>query len=141
MAQQALVSGAGLEKLKSFIAKQGGDTAVVDDYSRFPRASVKKDIVAWESGVVHGISAKSIGLASQHTGAGRATKEDAVDLAAGIYIHKKVGDRVYKGESLATVYGNNKNKVANAEKEAAKAFSINREKPDRPEMMKEILGL
>lgn len=141
MAQQALVSGAGLEKLKSFIARQGGDMAVTEDYSLFPHASVKKDILAPESGFIESICAKSIGLASQHTGAGRATKEDVVDLAAGIYIHKKVGDRVYKGEVLATIYGNHKNKVTNAEKEAAKAFSISREKPRRPELIKEVLGL
>lgn len=141
MAKQALASGAGLEKLRSFVLRQGGDVGVIDDYSLFPHASIKKEIQAAEGGFVNEISAKAIGLASQHTGAGRATKEDAVDLAAGIYLHKKVGDKVNKGDVLATVYGNNKNKVSNAVKEAAKAFTVGRERAERPEMIKEILGL
>ena len=141
LAKQALVSGAGLVKLRSFVERQGGNPAVVDDYSLFPQASVKKDLVAGQNGYVSKIDARSIGMASQHTGAGRATKEDDIDLSAGIYLHKKVGDKVTKGDILATFYGNNRAKVAAAEKEAVKAFEISKEKAEKPELVKEILGI
>ncbi|MEE0740929.1 MAG: pyrimidine-nucleoside phosphorylase [Emergencia sp.] len=141
MAQHALQSGAGLEKLRSFIRRQGGDGAVIDDYDLFPYAGYHQDIVAEQSGYIHEICAKTIGLASQHTGAGRATKEDHVDLAAGLYLHKKMGDRVSKGEVIATLYGNQKSKLAAGVKEAQSAFVIRQEKTEKPKLIKEVLGL
>ena len=77
----------------------------------------------------------------QHTGAGRATKEDTIDLSAGIYVHKKVGDAVSKGDILATFYGNDAAKLDNAIEEARKAFVISPEKVERPKLIKEIIGL
>lgn len=141
MAQQALHSGAGLEKLRNFIKAQGGNPGVIDDYDLFPSASQKVEIRADEAGFIEEIEARAIGCASQHTGAGRAAKEDSVDLAAGIVLHKKVGDKVVKGEVLATLYANDRKKLAAAEKEAAKAFSIGGEKPKKPLLVKEILGI
>ena len=141
MARQALESGAGLAKLKSFISHQGGDAEVVEDYSLFPQSTLTKEILAGESGFVHAVDARAIGAASQHTGAGRATKEEKVDLSAGIVIHKKVGDRVSKGERLATVYCSSRGKLPNAEKEVKGAFSLSGEKPQEPQLVKEILGL
>lgn len=140
-AKDALYSGKGLEQLRSFIAAQGGDGRVVDDYSVFPQASVKKDLLAEEDGFIKGIAARTIGLASQHTGAGRATKEDTIDLSAGIYLHKKVGDRVKKGDVLATFYSNDRKRVENAMAEAKKAFEISGEPVEKPKLIKEIIGL
>lgn len=141
MAQHALHSGVALDKFRKFITRQGGNATVVDDYSLFPEASAHLSVLAEESGFVHEISAKAIGIASQHTGAGRATKEDSVDFSAGVYLHKKVGDKVNRGEVIATVYGNNKTKVSLAVKEAEKAFVIGKEKPGKTALIKEVLGL
>ena len=106
MTSAALQNGKGLEKLRQFVQAQGGNPAVVDDYSLFPQHSLKRELKAEKAGYVEKIEAKSIGLASQHTGAGRATKEDEIDLSAGIYVCKKVGDRVEPGDVLAEFYGN-----------------------------------
>ena len=80
-------------------------------------------------------------IASQHTGAGRATKEDAIDLSAGVYLKKKVGDAVKKGDVLAVFYGNDPKKLENGMNEAAKAFRITDEPADRPVLIKKIIGL
>ena len=48
--------------------------------------------------------ADEIGVASMILGAGRATKEDVIDLAVGLVLHKKVGDKVEEGESILTIY-------------------------------------
>lgn len=141
MAMQAIQSGAALEKMKKFIKAQGGNPDVVDDYSLLPQAKLSKELVADRNGYVAKIEARQIGLASQHTGAGRATKEDSIDLAAGVVLNKKVGDRVSKGDVLATFYGDDMKKVTNAEKEAAKAFTIVDEKVEKPVLVKEIIGL
>ena len=124
MASHALKSGKALEKLKIFIEGQGGDSRVIDDYSLFPQNTISMDVIAMEDGYVSEIKAKAIGLASQHSGAGRGTKEESIDLSAGVYLEKKVGDKVLKGEVLAKVYGNNKDKVKTGVKEAMNAFTI-----------------
>lgn len=141
MAWRALKSGEALNKLRLFIKRQGGNPDVVEDYSLFPQSSVKKELIAEESGYISEITAKSIGMASQHTGAGRATKEDSIDLSAGVIIEKKIGDKVKKGDVLATFYGNDKEKVDAAEKEAAKAFVITDKKVVKRILIKEVMGI
>lgn len=141
MAANALRNGSGLDMLGKFIAAQGGNPKVVEDYSLFPQASSKIELKADSSGYVSKIAAKLIGMASQHTGAGRATKEDEIDLAAGVLLNKKVGDYVQEGEVLATFCGNNEAKLANALEEAKKAFEISDERVDRPKLIKQIIGL
>ena len=71
MARQAMASGAGLEKLRSLIRRQGGDDKVIDDYSLLPVSKIKADVIAQKGGYVESIVAGEIGLASQRTGAGR----------------------------------------------------------------------
>lgn len=130
-AKDALHSGRALEKLASFIEGQGGDPAVVEDYSLFPQPTTYQKVLAQESGYVTEIQARSIGLASQHSGAGREKKEDPIDLSAGIILRKKVGDPVTKGDVLAEVSGRDSLKVRQGAEEAAKAFTIG---PTAPEL-------
>lgn len=141
MTKKAMEDGTGLEKLRSFIEAQGGNPAVVDDYSLFPQHSVALELYAEEDGYVASIEARRIGLASQHTGAGRATKEDDIDLSAGVYVCKKVGDPVQKGDVLATFYGNDHKKVEGAVAEASAAFTITAEPVQPPTLIKNIIGL
>ncbi len=130
-AKEALRSGRALEKLAQFIEGQGGDPAVVEDYSLFPQPTSYQKVLAQESGYVTEIQARSIGLASQHSGAGREKKEDPIDLSAGIILRKKVGDSVAKGDVLAEVSGRDSLKVRQGAEEAAKAFTIG---PTAPEL-------
>ncbi len=141
MAAEALASGKGLAQFRKFAQAQGGNPAVVDDYTLFPQAAHHLELLAETDGYVQKIAARTIGLASQHTGAGRATKEDQIDLAAGVYLHKKVGDAVKQGDVLATFYGNDPAKLENGRQEAAKAFTIGAAQPERPQLIKKIIGL
>lgn len=141
MAKEALADGRGLAKLREFISAQGGNPKVIEDYTLFPQHSVQKEIYAESSGYVTGIEAGKIGLASQHTGAGRATKEDDVDLSAGICLSKKVGDKVERGQLLATLYGNDLFKLENAAITAAAAFKIEEKNVEKPKLIKKIIGL
>ena len=141
MAKEALKSGKGLLKFKEFVECQGGNPKVIEDYSLFKQPTIKESMISEKAGYVSSIEARLIGLASQLSGAGRGKKEDQIDLSAGIYLHKKVGDRVDKGEVLADFYGNDTVKIKNALKEAKKAFIISDAKPEIPVLIKEIIGL
>ncbi|MBR6472636.1 MAG: pyrimidine-nucleoside phosphorylase [Firmicutes bacterium] len=141
LAREALESGTGLTQMRLFIEAQGGDENVIYDYSLFPQAEYSEELKADRSGFVSEIRARQIGLASQKTGAGRETKEDEIDLSAGIILNKKVGDRVEEGEVLATFCGNDPKKVREGLEEARKAFEITDEEVSRPELIKEIIGL
>lgn len=141
MAQEALESGAALEKMRSFISGQGGDERVIGDYSLFKGHAFEEDVICQESGYVTELHAKQVGLASQHAGAGRASKEDEIDMAAGIYLYKKRGDAVAAGDKLATVYGNDENKVKMAAEELAKAYVTGTVKPDERPLVHKVIGL
>ena len=141
MARNAMLSGAGIEKFMEFVKAQGGDPEIADDYSLLPKAAHSVEIKAEKDGFVAKIEARRIGLASQHSGAGRATKEDSIDLAAGIYLEKKVGDAVKCGETLAAVYANDETKLSNAAAEAAKAFEISENRAEIPVLIKEVIGI
>lgn len=102
-------NGKALQKFKDFLQNQGGDSSVADNPEKLPRAAYKIDVHAKEAGVVSEIGADQIGVAAMLLGAGRATKEDKIDLAVGIMLRKKVGDAVEKGEPLVTLYANREN--------------------------------
>ncbi|UXR77899.1 MULTISPECIES: pyrimidine-nucleoside phosphorylase [unclassified Staphylococcus] len=99
-------NGKALEKFKVFLSNQGGDASVVDDPSKLPTAKYTFELPAKQSGVVSEMIANEIGIASMMLGAGRQTKEDTIDLAVGLVLNKKVGDKVEEGESLLTIYAN-----------------------------------
>jgi len=106
MLEQAIKDGTALDKLKIFLASQGGDASVVDDPSKLPQAKYTFELKAKEDGYVSEIIADEIGTAAMILGAGRATKESVIDLAVGLVLRKKIGDQVKKGESLVTIYSN-----------------------------------
>ena len=121
--------GSAIEKFKEMVELQGGDSSYIDDTDKFKKSSIIKDITSEERGFVKAIEAIEIGIASRDLGAGRHKKGDVLDLSAGIYLHKKVGDFVEKGEKIATIYTEKENEVAGAIEriKAAYAFSDKRE--------------
>ena len=132
-AGHALRSGAGLDKFREFVEGQGGNPAVTAPESQealLPLSPLKKTVCAPQEGFISGIDAMSIGLASQHSGAGRQTKEDSIDHGAGILLHHKTGDQVKAGEPLCTIYSSDESKLEAAAREAMNAISIGTEQPE-----------
>lgn len=101
---EAIKSGQALEKMKTFIAAQGGDPEVVDHPDRLPQAKYTFEVTADQSGYIETMNANEIGVAAMMLGAGHATKESELDLAVGLVLHKKIGDQVQAGDNLATIY-------------------------------------
>ncbi|HIW13737.1 MAG TPA: pyrimidine-nucleoside phosphorylase [Candidatus Salinicoccus stercoripullorum] len=105
---QVIDDGSALEKFKVFLSNQGGDASVADDVSKLPQAKYQIEVKAENSGYVEEIAAEELGVASAMLGAGRQTKDDIIDLAVGLMLEKKIGDRVDEGETLAVIHSNRK---------------------------------
>ncbi|MDB8789722.1 pyrimidine-nucleoside phosphorylase [Romboutsia sp. 1001216sp1] len=124
MIQDAISSGRALEKLKEFIENQGGDKRVVDDYDLLPKSKNIVPIKSPKSGYISKIEAEEIGVSAMILGAGRETKEDELDLSAGIVLQKKVGDYVNKGDVLAYMHYNKEEKFEQAKERFINAYEI-----------------
>ena len=111
---ESIENGKGLEKLKEFVAAQGGDITPIDDYSKFPKAKYIEPVVAPRDGYITKIKAEAFGLIAMELGAGRATKESEIDLAVGIVLNKKRGEAVSKGDVLAYIHSNDISKIEKA---------------------------
>ena len=105
MAQQAIRDGSAFAKCREMFAAQGGDVRVLEDYSLFAQPAARYELLADAEGYIVENDAEKIGTASVLLGAGREKKGDPIDYAAGIILHKKRGDYVRRGESLATFCG------------------------------------
>lgn len=104
--KEKLQNGEALQKFKEFVAAQGGDTSQIENPELLPTASSVIPVTATETGYVEKIDALSIGIAAMKLGAGRATKEDTIDMGVGVVLNKKVGEAINQGDVLAYVHTN-----------------------------------
>ncbi len=135
MLEDSISSGSALRKFREFIASQGGDTAFIDDLSLLPLGEVTMDITALKDGYIAKIDCKQIGMASLASGAGRTVKEDPIDFSAGLIFKKKVGEKVKKGDVIATIYSSDEDKIKVAHQRAVEAIKYS----DRCPMEKPIV--
>ncbi len=103
-AKKALESGVALEKFRELIIHQGGDAKVIDDYSLLPHTKTTIDVLATKNGYVTKMDCKALGLHCVRLGGGRKKTTDVIDYAVGFVMSKKIGDKVKKGETLATIH-------------------------------------
>jgi len=111
LALDALADERAWERFLALVSAQGGDVAYVKDPSRLPTASIIETVPAPRSGYLSQIHAKKVGVIAVFLGAGRATKEDTIDYAVGVEIHRCVGDRVEAGQPLFTIHANDQQKL------------------------------
>jgi pyrimidine-nucleoside phosphorylase len=134
-----LHAGVGLRKFREFIVAQGGDPAFVDRPELLPQAPVQHEVAASGPGYLAGINAEAIGRASVTIGAGRATKEAAIDYSVGFVLHAKVGDRVSQGQLLATIHAANDVSAREIESAIRAAFQLSNSPQTRPPTIREIV--
>jgi pyrimidine-nucleoside phosphorylase len=132
----AIASGAAREKLKQMISWQGGDASIVDDPGRLPQAQHIHRVAAQKAGYLQSLDALLVGRTAVALGAGRDKKADAVDLSAGIILHKKPGDRVSVGEAILELRYNDESRLQTALGLAQQAAVIgDRSTPEPPQMI------
>ena len=137
MLKEVMKNGKAIEKFKEFLHNQGGDSSIVDHPEKLPQAKYVIDVPAKTSGVVSNIVADEIGIAAMLLGAGRATKEDEIDLAVGLMLRKKVGEAVKEGEPLVTIHANREN-VEDVKAKIYENISI-AEKAETPKLIHTII--
>jgi pyrimidine-nucleoside phosphorylase len=127
--REAFASGRALEKMRTMVGRQGGDTRILDDYNRLPGARRRQPVKAARDGYVASLKADLIGRASMALGAGRQRMEDGIDHGAGILIARKPGEPVAAGEVILELLCNDDRGLADASRLAEAAISLSNEPP------------
>jgi pyrimidine-nucleoside phosphorylase len=133
-----IASGEALNKFKQFIKAQGGNELVADNYDLFPKAKYVYEVKANNSGYIEAINALEVGNYAMMLGAGRARKEDNIDLAVGLYMKKKIGDEVDNDSVIGIIHSNF---VLNDEKfnDFRKLFKISKNKVEKLPLIIDIV--
>ena len=137
--ERVIASGEALDKLAAMVRAQGGDPEWVYDTERFPKAAYTHVVCAPQSGYITHVNTEDYGVAALLLGAGRSTKEDVIDLAAGIYLHAKTGDYVKEGDPIATLYASREELFAASEARLLGATEIGDEAPAKRPLIFEVV--
>ena len=127
--EESIKNKTALNKLCEMVKAQGGDDSYIKDPSKFEKAKYIIDVKSKKEGYIKEINALEIGEAACKLGAGRATKADVIDFAAGIVLEKKVGSKVNVGDTLCKVYSNKEN-IDSILEEVVESFKISAEQID-----------
>lgn len=133
--EEAVANGQAFEKWLNLTEAQGGQIDCLQDFEKYDMARHQVEIKAEGEGFIQAMDAFKIGLASLELGAGRRTKEDSIDPAAGIVLKKKTGDAVKKGETIALAFTNKEHTLELADQLFGEAVKIGNEKPMSQQMV------
>jgi pyrimidine-nucleoside phosphorylase len=140
-AQTMIANGQAKEKFKQGIRLQGGDDRVVDEPHRLLTGRSHVEVTSSASGYISGTNCERFGIALAMLGGGREKKEDAIDHAVGLQFHKRIGDRVEKGEPLATIRYNADARLAEAKDLISENYFIAQAPPsEKRPLIRRILG-
>jgi pyrimidine-nucleoside phosphorylase len=139
IAEESITNGKALEKFAQVVAAQGGDRAFIDDTSRFPQAKITKEIVAPSSGYIQTMDTEGIGVAALILGVGRERPQDTIDHTAGISVYAKSGDRVEKGQLLATLYTATQEKAKAAADKYLSCLTFNDTFVEKPPLIYDVI--
>jgi thymidine phosphorylase len=139
MAYEAVSKGSALERFREMIRLQGGDERVLYSTHFLARADNVREFRARSDGFVTRCDARLLGLASNALGAGRNRLEDTVDLAVGLHLHKKLGDRVSRGDVLCEIHWNQKNRFRDALPLVEEAFGVSAKPGHRRPLIHAVL--
>ncbi len=124
LTEDALCSGKAFLKFKEWIASQGGNISHIENPDLFPKPAHTRDVLSPCDGYISETDTEAIGIASVILGAGRETKADTIDMTAGITLHKKTGDKVKKGDIIASLFTCKESTLDSAEKKLLSAMSF-----------------
>ncbi|HLH03422.1 MAG TPA: thymidine phosphorylase [Bryobacteraceae bacterium] len=140
LAQSKLLDGSGFQKFKEVIAAQGGNPQVLDRFDLLPNATGAQEITTARGGYVSAIDAELIGQASSMIGAGRNTKEDAIDPAVGVILEVKVGQKIDPGSILCRIYYTSEEHLEEAAELVEDAFKISQQPVEERDLILEVVS-
>jgi pyrimidine-nucleoside phosphorylase len=139
--KKLISSGQALERFRQMVELQGGDPRVIDDPKGLPQAQHSRQVLCAKSGYISSLQCEQIGTACVILGGGRERKEDSVDPAVGIVLHRKVGDRVTGGEPFATIHYNSESRVAGAQQLLEESCRISDSPPtEKRPLIHQVIG-
>lgn len=127
--KKSIEDGSALAKFGEMIAAHGGDSRVIEDYSLLPTARYQVEEKATKSGYISHIATNEIGMSTVLIGAGRIKKSDEIDYSSGLVMHKRLGDKVKKGDVLCTWHANDLVKLDEARGRFIEAITISEKEP------------
>jgi pyrimidine-nucleoside phosphorylase len=133
--EEAISSGAALDKLRQLVSQQGGDATMVDNIDRFEKPTESLELRSTEAGYITQLDARTVGESSMILGAGRETVDAVIDMTAGIYLYKKCGDHVNKGDVLAKLENRNAIKLQKAVDALKRAYLFSERKGNIPRLI------
>jgi pyrimidine-nucleoside phosphorylase len=128
---ELIASGAALARFRQMVELQGGDPRTIDDPQKLPRAKSTTTLKSSKSGFLASLQSEQIGTSCVILGGGRERKEDSVDPAVGIVLHKKIGQAVERGEALATIHYNEEPRAARAMRLLESSYQIEDSPPQQ----------
>jgi len=140
LAEQKLADGSAYRKFREVVEAQGGNPQALEKFELLPNATGMREITTSRAGYVSAINAEDIGKASTMMGAGRNTKDDAIDPAVGVILEVKSGEKVDSGAVLCRLYYTNEETLEEAAEMVEDAFRISATKPDERELILEVVG-
>lgn len=140
LAESVVASGQALEKFRECIHLQGGDSRVIDDYSLLPGARLSAVVTSDSEGFLVTTRCMELGIALAMLEGGREKKEDRIDHGVGLEFHKRIGDKVEKGDPLVTIHHNAAGKLAGARKLLESSFVIADTPPANLPQIRRIIG-
>lgn len=138
-AEEILLSGSAFEKMKEWVEFQGGDKRYLEEPGLLLEGKPKAILLAKEDGFLRITDTEAVGSAAAASGAGRTTKEESIDLSAGIILRKKTGDAVRKGDVIAEIYAKNYEKAENAKNILENSYEYVNMKPKKRETVIDII--
>ncbi len=141
LAERCIEDGSAAEKMRQIIKWQGGDADVFDNPQKhLQNAKLEYIYKAPSSGYIGAIDACMVGNCAVLLGAGRSKMEDIIDHKAGLWLDKKYGDFVNKGDVIARIYASDKTKLAEGKTLFARAVKIQKSRPAKKPLIKEIIS-
>jgi pyrimidine-nucleoside phosphorylase/thymidine phosphorylase len=140
LAQKKLLDGSGYKKFKEVIQAQGGDPNVLDRFDLLPNATGVREIASPRTGYISAIDAELVGRAASMIGAGRDTKDSAIDPAVGVILEVKVGTKVEAGSVLCRIYYTSEDRLDEAAELIEDSFRLSTHAPEERELILEVVG-
>jgi pyrimidine-nucleoside phosphorylase len=137
--EELIASGKAFATFRQMVELQGGDLSVIDDPERLPSTEHRVDVLSASSGHVSAIHSEQVGTACVILGGGRERKEDSVDPAVGIVVHKKIGDKVAAGEALCTIHCHSDAQAARAKELLLSSYVIGMAPPHKPALVHRVI--
>ncbi len=139
MAEAQLDNGKAWEKFKAMVAAQGGDVSAVEDLGKLPSASLQEPLLSPRAGYLSKVDALTVGSSELILGGARERKGEPIDHSVGVILHKKVGDRVEKGEPLMTIHANDPRRLEEARNFLVSAYEFSDEPVTPPPLIHEMV--